>query len=778
MKRRALSMLLALSVLLSSMLIILSATAEETGSTAVADYTLVLKGGKAYKNSADGEVLEIAAIKWEPDSAGVYGYTFRDLDFETTAPTAVKVEDGLARITVVGRSCIKGGDALERAYTYGINANALEFYGDGYLDIYAGESKYGMSYGIFGNVYMYGGNVSCYGGQAEMTYGAYGGNFKIYGGTLKACGCENSTHASRGIYANVEILVDGGQLIATGGKAYDVSEGANSNGITVKSGKATFSAGEAESKSFGAAAHYGFTVSGGTVIMSGHSGASKQSPKTLGMHVYKGNNVEGTIVSEASDWKGDGSDWKGDTNYWGYHYLLISDVAKSENPIVVLKDGKVYSDYIAYSNPHSVAGITPSTDPDGGYIYYLNGVVMSNQSSTVLRIDDPSATLFIRGTSKLIGTSTDAELYGIYAAGDLTVKGDGKLHISAGTTPADGGMSTGLYVGGDLTVDGVELVANGGAASESYGIKALGDITVKGSTLCGVGGNGKPSSYGIRTVCGGFIATDSRVEALGGKAKESFGLWVGDDAFSDELLGSVTANIGRAEFNSCELIASGESDGEAGALGYAMRISSMRGDPWLRLSLCSAELRGSTKIMPTGGIKTEKMRAYRAGSGTEDVRDESWTGGGYDNIECGYLRFDVPPMPAVPTISGEESFDESVTVTISSATPEAIIYYTLDGSIPDATKLIYSAPFTLTESTTVNARAVIGTETSDVSFRVFTKSSVETENIGDMTDGGDASDTERPENKVFGNCRSALAGPLAIVTVLGTAAVLRKKREK
>jgi PA14 domain-containing protein/chitobiase/beta-hexosaminidase-like protein/Big-like domain-containing protein/carboxypeptidase family protein len=60
--------------------------------------------------------------------------------------------------------------------------------------------------------------------------------------------------------------------------------------------------------------------------------------------------------------------------------------------------------------------------------------------------------------------------------------------------------------------------------------------------------------------------------------------------------------------------------------------------------------------------------------------------------------------PAIVPAGG--LFEGSTTVTLSSTTPDASIYYTLDGSEPTASSLLYAGAFVVTETTTVKAKAV------------------------------------------------------------------------
>jgi hypothetical protein len=75
-----------------------------------------------------------------------------------------------------------------------------------------------------------------------------------------------------------------------------------------------------------------------------------------------------------------------------------------------------------------------------------------------------------------------------------------------------------------------------------------------------------------------------------------------------------------------------------------------------------------------------------------------------------------------PTFSGETQFDSSTQVSMS-AENGAAIYYTLDGSEPTSASTLYSAPVTLTDTTTVKAVAVKDGVTSSVTERTYTKGS-------------------------------------------------------
>lgn len=79
-------------------------------------------------------------------------------------------------------------------------------------------------------------------------------------------------------------------------------------------------------------------------------------------------------------------------------------------------------------------------------------------------------------------------------------------------------------------------------------------------------------------------------------------------------------------------------------------------------------------------------------------------------------------VPERPTIGGYSPFAQDTQVVITCATNGVTIYYTTDGSNPNPESSVYSAPFTITETTTVKAVAVLNGINSGRTTRTFVKS--------------------------------------------------------
>lgn len=86
-------------------------------------------------------------------------------------------------------------------------------------------------------------------------------------------------------------------------------------------------------------------------------------------------------------------------------------------------------------------------------------------------------------------------------------------------------------------------------------------------------------------------------------------------------------------------------------------------------------------------------------------------------------RIMVTVLTAPVAAPANRTFSNSVSITLSSATAGATIYYTVDGSTPTTASTLYTGAFTRTETTTVRAIAVLDGIVSDVMTVTFTRSS-------------------------------------------------------
>ena len=107
------------------------------------------------------------------------------------------------------------------------------------------------------------------------------------------------------------------------------------------------------------------------------------------------------------------------------------------------------------------------------------------------------------------------------------------------------------------------------------------------------------------------------------------------------------------------------------------------------------------------------------GSGTNQNGGGSSTGSETGSNDNGNDNQNTVTV-AAPQFSGETQFKESTQVSMS-AEAGASIYYTLDGTAPSAQSTLYSAPITLTDTTTVKAIAIKDGVSSSVTSRTYTK---------------------------------------------------------
>ena len=158
-------------------------------------------------------------------------------------------------------------------------------------------------------------------------------------------------------------------------------------------------------------------------------------------------------------------------------------------------------------------GAEASTWDSSSKTLTLNGIDFTTTATTALKLPDGATIVLADGTKNTIkgGDATATQtgtyknsiyIYGIYAEGALTIKGDtagtGALSVTSGEHTNTGDAwtySVALYAAGDLKVKGGSVTTSGGKATSadsafSYGVELAegGDLTVTGGTLTGIGG--------------------------------------------------------------------------------------------------------------------------------------------------------------------------------------------------------------------------------------------------------------------------------------------------
>ena len=127
------------------------------------------------------------------------------------------------------------------------------------------------------------------------------------------------------------------------------------------------------------------------------------------------------------------------------------------------------------------------------------------------------------------------------------------------------------------------------------------------------------------------------------------------------------------------------------------------------------ELKKDAKLAWTDKTKAE-IAAAKGGNG------QSGTSGSGSNSGSGSQNGDESQTVMAPQITGTTPFAETTSVSIQ-AEQGAEIRYTTDGSTPTAESTLYSEAFTLSDSATVKAIAIMGGQSSEVASKTFTKSS-------------------------------------------------------
>ncbi len=205
--------------------------------------------------------------------------------------------------------------------------------------------------------------------------------------------------------------------------------------------------------------------------------------------------------------------------------------------------------------------------------------------------DGEALTIRLLGSNSVKQSKTAEAKYrsGIYAVGDLTIRGEGSLVSDAYNTYYSDCFSYGIYSGGSLIFSGTGSVTAlcgeaKGSQSHSYGVCAMNDCVIEGGTLNATGGvmsSRDSESCGVFaknsvTVNGGFL------NAAGGEAtgnySKSYGVYADNSVTVNG--GTVTASAGEVKYTSCGICCDKDlfvGGGSVTAKGGSALISSPSG---------------------------------------------------------------------------------------------------------------------------------------------------------------------------------------------------------
>ena len=177
----------------------------------------------------------------------------------------------------------------------------------------------------------------------------------------------------------------------------------------------------------------------------------------------------------------------------------------------------------------------------------LNGVNFETTAAIAVILPD-DAKIVLNGDNIITSGEATSDSFGICALGDLTINGDGKLDVTGGTAT---GNSHGIYATNGLSISGGTVKAYGGDTSSgySYGIYTDGSLTISDDAdVTANGGKANYNSYGIYANTGLTISGDNTVvTATGGeeRARKSKGIFVNSNYVTIES-GKVEATGGKA----------------------------------------------------------------------------------------------------------------------------------------------------------------------------------------------------------------------------------------
>lgn len=236
---------------------------------------------------------------------------------------------------------------------------------------------------------------------------------------------------------------------------------------------------------------------------------------------------------------------------------------------------------LALLNQHKSTGAADSVWNSGSKTLVLKGIDFTTAATTALKLPDGAAVVLADGTENKI-TGGDAEVttdgsyrtkicvYGIYAEGTLTVKGEtngtGTLFVTAGTHTNNGDAwtySVALSAKGNINVEGGTTTLTGGKAtsadcafSDGVELNEESSLSVTGGKLSAIGGESidtggeeehKSFSQGIDSYKGNVsVSGTGKLEVKCDPIMDGEGLAYGFNILSGDLTVSNNAQVSAA----------------------------------------------------------------------------------------------------------------------------------------------------------------------------------------------------------------------------------------
>ncbi len=178
----------------------------------------------------------------------------------------------------------------------------------------------------------------------------------------------------------------------------------------------------------------------------------------------------------------------------------------------------------ADSTSVTVGGV--ELDGTAGKTYWKNGDTTSASGTETdynAYFNSNTGTLTLKGAT-ITGSPSDLSHmnsnHGIYADGDLAITLEGTNTVTADAA-TDFGVSSAIYISGNLTINGSGSVSATGGAAPGYGSCGIygGTVTIQDSAnVTATGGMGAQLSEGVNGVMGVIISGSATVTATGGKS--------------------------------------------------------------------------------------------------------------------------------------------------------------------------------------------------------------------------------------------------------------------